>query len=321
MTTAARSSRQAWPDLPYLEWQETRALLHLWAQIVGKVRTACTPWVNHQWHVVLYVTARGLTTSPIPDGTRVFQIDFDFVAQALVILTDDGEERRLPLASGSVADFQQRVLAALAELGIQVRIHGTPNEIPGAIRFRDDRVRRNYNPEQARRFWQALVQVDRVFKQFRTGFIGKVSPVQFFWGSFDLAVTRFSGRAAPPHPGGVPGLPDTIAREAYSHEVSSAGFWPGSGAIDYPAFYSYAYPEPDGFRRSKVRPDSAFFDAAMGEFILPYEVVRSADDPDGVLLDFLQSTYQAAADAAGWRRSALECEMGRPGVPRKLPGV
>jgi len=312
----------AWPALPYDAWKGTCTTLHLWTQIVGKARVAQTPWVNHQWHVVLYVTPRGLTTSPIPYEDRSFEIEFDLRDHGLDIRSSDGGARRLPLTGGgSVADFYGAVLAALAELGFHVRIHGTPNEIPDAIPFREDRTERVYEPEKAQRFHQVLVQVDRVFKQFRTGFLGKVSPVQFFWGSFDLAVTRFSGRAAPPHPGGVPGLPDAITREAYSHEVSSAGFWPGGGAIDYPAFYSYAYPEPAGFRQATVRPDAAFFLESMGEFILPYDSVREAQRPDDLLLEFLQSTYEAAAQASGWNREELECEPGRPRVPRPVRPV
>jgi hypothetical protein len=234
----------------------------------------------------------------------------------LVIQTSDGNARRLPLTAQSVADFYAKVLAALDELDIQVHIQETPNEIPNAIPFSQDHEHSAYDPDYAQRFWRVLLQVDRVFKLFRTGYIGKVSPVHFFWGSFDLAVTRFSGRTAPPHPGGVPNLPDAVAREGYTHEVSSAGFWPGGGAIDYPAFYSYAYPEPQGYRSAAVRPEAACFDQAAGEFILPYEAVRTAGMPEESLLAFLQSTYEAAAKAGGWDRAALECPLGLPGVPR-----
>jgi hypothetical protein len=309
---------EAWPTLPYPPWKETCTTLHLWTQIVGKIRLALTPWINHSWHVTLYVSARGLTTSTIPYGARVFQIDFDLVDHALLARTSDGGEQRLALAPRPVADFHDELMAALAGLGIRVRIHGSPNEVADPIPFRADREHAAYDPEAANRFWRVLVQADRVFKQFRTGFLGKVSPVHFFWGSFDHAVTRFSGRPAPLHPGGVPNLPDRVTREAYSHEVSSAGFWPGGGAIDYPAFYSYAYPVPEGFAAAPVRPKAAFFHQAMGEFILPYDAVRNAPAPDEVLLEFLQTTYEAAANAAGWNRAALECPQGRPGVPRPI---
>jgi hypothetical protein len=293
--------------------------LHLWTQIVGKVRLSRTPWINHSWHTALYLSARGLTTSPIPYGDRTFEIEFDFVAHRLRIRADDREERALPLHAQPVADFYAAVMSALDALDLPVRIHDRPNEVADAIPFPQDRQHAAYDPEYAHRFWRVLVQADRVFKAFRTGFLGKSSPVHFFWGSFDLAVTRFSGRVAPPHPGGVPNLPDAVAREAYSHEVSSAGFWPGGGGIDYPAFYSYAYPEPDGFRATPVEPEAAFFSRELAEFILPYDAVRTADDPDGALLRFLQSTYAAAADAARWDRAALECAPGRIGTPRPVP--
>ena len=236
-----------WPELPYAAWKDTCQTLHLWTQIVGKIRLARTPWLNHSWHVTLYVTARGLTTSPIPDGARTFQIDFDFIDHVLWLRTSDGHFRQVVLKPMTVAEFYADVLHALSELGIAVRINGKPNEIPDAIPFAEDRVHASYDRDYANRFWRILSASNEVFTQFRTGFLGKASPVHFFWGSFDLAVTRFSGRSAPRHPGGVPNLPDSVAQEAYSHEVSSAGFWPGGGAIDYPAYYSYAYPAPDGF--------------------------------------------------------------------------
>jgi hypothetical protein len=307
-----------WPELPTAPWRETYATLHLWTQIAGKIRLARTPWLNHSWHVTLYVTARGLTTSPIPDGNRSFQIDFDFIDHVLRIAASDGAQRQFALAGQSVAGFHAAIMAALAELGISVAINEMPNELPDPIRFSLDRQHASYDPDAVRRLFQILVNVDRLFKQFRTGFLGKASPVHFFWGSFDLAVTRFSGRRAPRHPGGVPHLSDAVACEAYSHEVSSAGFWPGSGAIDYPAFYSYAYPEPAGYRATMVRPDAAFFSEAVGEFILPYDAVRTAAQPDQALLEFLQSSYEAAANAAKWDRDALECVPGRPGVVRSL---
>jgi hypothetical protein len=312
------ASQVPWPELPLAAWRETQATLHLWSQIVGKIRLSRTPWLNHSWHVALYVTVRGLTTSPVPDGARTFEIDFDFIDHTLRVSTSDGAQRRFALAGQSVASFYAAVMAALGELGIKIEIDDMPSELPDPIRFSRDRQHATYDPDAVRRFFQILVNADRVFKQFRTGFLGKASPVHFFWGSFDLAVTRFSGRRAPRHPGGVPHLPDDVACEAYSHEESSAGFWPGSGAIDYPAFYSYAYPEPACFRTTKVKPDAAFFSEALGEFILPYDAVRTSAQPDQELLDFLQSTYEAAADAAKWDRDALECPPGQPRVVRQV---
>jgi hypothetical protein len=312
-------NRQAsWPELPLASWRDTCATLQLWTQIVGKIRLTLSPWLNHSWHVTLYVTARGLSTSPIPYGTRNFDIEFDFIDHVLRISVSDGATRQFALAGHSVASFYARVMADLAELAINVTIDEMPNELPDPVRFSLDTAHASYDADAVRRFFAILVNADRVFKKFRTGFLGKASPVHFFWGSFDLAVTRFSGRRAPRHPGGVPSLPDAVAYEAYSHEVSSAGFWPGSGAIDYPAFYSYAYPEPDGFRNARVKPDGAFFSEALGEFVLPYEAVSTAADPDRALLDFLQSTYEAAANAAKWDREALECGFGRPGVVRPI---
>ena len=314
----SNTTKTPWPELPTAAWRETYATLHLWTQIVGKIRLAKSPWLNHSWHVALYVTPRGLTTSPVPDGNRTFQIDFDFFDHALRISTSDGAHRQFALAGLSVASFYAATLAALGELDIAVSIDEMPNELPDPVRFSVDTAHASYDPDAVRRLHQILVNCDSVFKQFRTGFLGKASPVHFFWGSFDLAVTRFSGRRAPRHPGGVPNLPDTVACEAYSHEVSSAGFWPGSGAIDYPAFYCYAYPEPAGFRAAKVEPDAAFFSEALGEFLLPYDAIRTADDPDKALLDFLQSTYEAAAVAAKWDRDALECDQGQPRVVRQV---
>jgi uncharacterized protein DUF5996 len=305
-----------WPELPYAAWKETCQTLHLWTQIVGKIRLARTAWLNHSWHVTLYVSARGLTTSPIPDGARTFQIDFDFVDQILWVRTSDGQVREVALAPMAVADFHAALFRALAQLGIDVRINEMPSEIADAIPFPEDRVHASYDRDYANRFWRVLARSHEVFAHFRTAFLGKASPVHFFWGSFDLAVTRFSGRSAPRHPGGVPNLPDAVAQEAYSHEVSSAGFWPGGGAIDYPAYYSYAYPAPDGFASARVRPDAAFFSKELGEFILPYDAVRTAPDPRRVLMAFLQSTYEAAADLGRWDRAALECALGAPRRPR-----
>jgi len=307
-----------WPELPTTAWRETYETLHLWTQVVGKIRLARTPWLNHSWHVALYVTARGLTTSPIQDGVRTLQLDLAVIDHLVRVSTSDGAHRQFALAGQSVASFYAAIMAALAELGIHVAIDEMPSELPEPIRFSQDSQHAAYDPDAVRRFLQILVNVDRVFKQFRTGFLGKASPVHFFWGSFDLAVTRFSGRRAPRHPGGVPHLSDDVACEAYSHEESSAGFWPGSGAVDYPAFYCYAYPEPVGFRVAKVKPDAAFFSEALGEFILPYDAVRSAADPDKALLEFLQSSYEAAANAANWDRAALECAPGKPGVVRQI---
>src|SRR6202046_4360731 len=252
-----------WPELPTAGWRETYATLHLWTQITAKILPARPPWLNHSWHVTLYVTARGLTTSPIPDGTRSFQIDFDLIDHDLRISTSDGATRSFALAGQSVASFYAAVMAALAELGIHIAIDEMPSELPEPIRFALDTKHASYDPDAVRRFLQILVNVDRVFKQFRTGFLGKASPVHFFWGSFDLAVTRFSGRRAPPHPGGIPHLPDAVTREAYSHEVSSAGFWPGGGGGDEPCFYSYAYPTPAGFADAAVSPAAARFEPAM----------------------------------------------------------
>ncbi|MDH2383851.1 DUF5996 family protein [Bradyrhizobium sp. CER78] len=310
------TQKTRWPELPTAAWRDSCATLQLLTQIAGKIRLTKSPWLNHSWHVTLYVTARGLTTSPIPDGDRTFQIDFDLIDHKLRISTSDGTERQFALAGQSVASFYAATMTNLKGLGIDVVIDEMPNEVTDPIPFSQDTQHASYDADAVRRFHQILVNCDRVFKQFRTGFLGKASPVHFFWGSFDLAVTRFSGRTAPQHPGGVPHLPDAVAHEAYSHEVSSAGFWPGGGAIDYPAFYSYAYPEPAGYRSTAVRPGAAFFSEALGEFILPYDAVRLAADPDKALLEFLQSSYEAAAINANWDRAALECAPGRPGVVR-----
>ena len=299
---------QQWPQLPLAAWQDTYATLHLWTQIVGKIRMSQSAWCNHSWHVTLYVTPRGLTTSTIPHGARSFQIDFDFIGHQLTIDSDHRARRSLPLESQSVATFYARLMSALDELELPVRIGTTPNEIADAIPFDLDEVHRTYDPEFANRFGRILVQADRVFRKFRARFVGKCSPVHYFWGAPDLAVTRFSGRPAPVHPGGIPNLPDRIAQEAYSHEVSSCGFWPGGGPISYPAFYAYAYPEPPGFAQANVAPDGAFYSADLREFLLPYDRVRESADPDQTVLEFLQTTYAAAADLGRWDRVALECE-------------
>jgi Family of unknown function (DUF5996) len=307
-----------WPKLDFATLRPTADTLQLFTQVVGKVRLERTPWINHSWNVTLYVSARGLTTSLIPGAKIGLELEFDFIAGALVIRTTRPEERRVPLGPGSVADFYAAVMAALDAVGAPTKIDEKPNEMPGAIPFSRDHAPRPYDPAVVLTFWRALLQIDRVFLRFRSRFLGKVSPIHFFWGSFDLAVTRFSGRRAPLHPGGVPNLSDDVTREAYSHEVSSAGFWPGGGGVGEPSFYAYAYPAPDGFAAATVAPAAARFDAGLGEFLLPYEAVRTAPDPDAALLAFLQSTYEAAADRAGWDRAALECAEGRIGIPRPV---
>jgi hypothetical protein len=304
----AHSREEAWPALPLESWSDTCATLHMWVQIVGKIRLTLSPWINHSWSTTLYVTASGLTTTPIPHGDRTFQIDFDFLTHELAIQASDGRADRLPLEPQSVAAFYRRLMDEMESLDLHVNIHKMPNEVSDPIRFDRDESHRAYDREHATRFWRILVQADRVLKEFRSRFIGKCSPVHLFWGALDLAVTRFSGRRAPQHPGGIPHLPDRVTREAYSHEVSSCGFWPGGGAITYPAFYSYAYPEPAGFSAAPLRPDSAFYSAELGEFILPYDAVRQSSSPDQTLLEFLQSTYEAAANLAGWDRASLERE-------------
>jgi len=313
------SKTERWPELPYAAWKDTRDTLHLWTQVVGKVRLALTPWLNHSWHVTLYVTARGLTTSPIPWRGGSCQIDFDFIDHVLWVRTSRGQFRQIMLRPTSVAEFYEDVMIALRELSIDVHITTMPCEIADCIPFEQDTVHAAYDADCANRFWRVLLATSEVFAHFRTGFLGKASPVHFFWGSFDLAVTRFSGRPAPRHPGGVPHLPDAVAQEAYSHEVSSAGFWPGGGGpIGYAAFYSYAYPAPEGFGTAKVNPAQAFFSKELGEFLIPYDAVRTARDPDGTLMEFLQSTYDAAADLAKWDRKTLECGLGERGKVRPV---
>jgi len=303
------STTDAWPPLPFESWADTCATLHMWTQIVGKIRLRGSAPINHGWHSTLYVTSRGLTTSPIPHGLITFQMDFDFIDHVLVANTSAGGVARVALEPKTVAVFYRQLMDALHSLGVDMRIYATPNEVVDPIPFDRDDVHRSYDAGAVNRYWRALVQSDRVFKRFRSGFIGKCSPVHLFWGALDLAVTRFSGRTAPEHPGGIPNLPDRITREAYSHEVSSAGFWPGGGAIAYPAYYAYAYPEPAGFAQSRVAPSQAFYSQDFREFILPYDTVRASSDPDAVLLEFLQSTYVAAADLAKWDRSALESSL------------
>jgi Family of unknown function (DUF5996) len=299
-----------WPELPVAAWESTRDTLHMWTQIVGKVRLALGPMVNHWWGVTLYVTARGLTTSLMPYRDGGVELEFDFHRHVLDIRTTDGEERHVRLEPRSVADFYAETMARLGEVGVVVKIDPRPTEVLVAIPFPEDKTHSSYDAEFAHRFWRSLVQVHRVFSRFRAGFIGKASPVHFFWGAFDLAATRFSGRPAPRHPGGIPNCPDWVAQEGYSHEVSSCGYWPNGGAEG--VFYSYAYPEPAGFPGWAVEPEGAFYDGGLGEFLLPYELVRRAGDPDATLLSFLQSTYEATAELAAWDRAGLE---------RPAPGV
>jgi Family of unknown function (DUF5996) len=305
MPPGSASRTEDWPDLPLAAWRATRDTLHLWTQIVGKIRLAQAPMINHWWQVPLYVTSRGLTTSPMPYGARSFEIDFDFVGQELRIAVDDGRADAFPLVPRSVAAFYAELMERLRALGLAVAIWPMPCEIENPIRFDADEAHAAYDPDYANRFWRALVQATRVLTAFRAGFLGKVSPVHFFWGSFDLAVTRFSGRLAPPHPG-APNVADKVTREAYSHEVSSAGFWPGGAGLEQPIFYSYAYPPPPGFAAAPLAPAAASWNGALGEFVLRYDAVRRAASPDDVLLQFLNSTYAAAAERGQWDRAALE---------------
>ncbi len=299
------SQSEAWPSLPLEEWLDTYRTLHMWAQIIGKVRLNSTVLLNHWWNITLYVTARGLTTSPIPYGRRIFQIDFDFIDHKLIIETSEGARRSIDLAPMSVADFYQASMATLRSLDIEVAIWTTPVEVDERIPFEQDYKHASYDPESAQRFWKILVQADRVFKIFRARYIGKASPVHLFWGSMDLAVTRFSGRTAPKHPG-APNVARSVMIEAYSHEVSSCGFWPGGDPAPYPLFYSYAYPEPQGMRDWPLQPQEARYDDGAGEFVLPYEAVRTSQAPDEMLLTFLQSSYVAAATLGKWDRATLE---------------
>ena len=316
--SATKSEHAAWPELRFAEWRDSGATLQLWTQMVGKLRLALTPWLNHGWQVPLYVTARGLGSSAIHvDGGRLAEVEFDLVAHRLVIRSSDAAERGFALAPMSVAAFYRRFMAELAAIDIRVAINLRPNEVADPIPFPDDETHAAYDPAAVHALWRALVQSDRVFRHFRSAFLGKASPVHLFWGAFDLAVTRFSGRPAPLHPGGIPGLPDAVTREAYSHEVSSAGFWPGSDAYPQAAFYSYAYPAPAGFDAAPVEPAGAVWSAPMGEWLLPYEAVRAAADPDAALMRFLQTSYRAAADLGRWA-PALECAPGEPGRPRAV---
>jgi hypothetical protein len=302
--SAARHPIAVWPELKLSEWEDTRDTLHMWTQIVGKVRMAVTPMVNHWWNVTLYVSARGLTTSLMHWRGRAFEIEFDFIDHVLEIRTADGERQRVALEPRTVADFYAATMRALDDLGMPIRINPRPQEVVEAILFPDDERHASYDAAAANRFWNALVHAERVMSRFRAGFNGKVSPVHHFWGGNDLAVTRFSGRTAPKHPGGVPNCPDWVQEVAYSHEVSSCGFWPGGGSEG--SFYAYAYPQPNGFADWQVEPDAASYDPQLGEFLLPYEAVRTAADPDATLLAFFESTYDAAAELGRWPRAELE---------------
>lgn len=304
----------SWPQLQVEEWSRTRDTLHMWMQIVGKIRMAQAPMVNHWWQVPLYVSPRGLTTSAMPHGDRMFDMEFDFVAHQLHVRCSSGRQRDIALEPKTVADFYRQTMDALADLDLNVTIMPRPVEVEVSVPFADDTENASYDPDCARRFWGQLVAADRVLQQFRARFIGKVSPVHFFWGAMDLACTRFSGRTAPPHPGGAPNCADWVMVEGYSHELSSCGFWPGGSAEG--TFYAYAYPEPEGFAQHPVLPDAAYHDSAAGEFFLPYEAVRTSSDPDATLLDFLQTSYEAAADNADWDRANLEDQPHRRGGPR-----
>ena len=305
-SSPASVNSSIWPPLPLDEWAETYATLHRMMQVVGKIRLACAPMVNHWWQVTLYLTPRGLSTSSMPHGSRTFQIDFDFFDHTLNIDVSDGKRRSIKLRSGPIAHFYGEVMEALSALGVPVRVWSRPAEVENPIPFEQDFEHTIYKPEHAHRCWQVLQQADRVMAQFRSRFSGKCSPVHFFWGGFDMAVTRFSGRRAPEHPGGIPNLADWVTREAYSHECSSCGFWPGGGAVPEPGFYAYSYPEPAGYKEHEVRPEEAYYSDQIREYLLPSEAVRRADDPDRMLLDFFQSTYVAAADLGEWNRAELE---------------
>ncbi len=300
-TAPGLSLRESWPALPLSEWSATRDTLHMWTQMVGKLRMALSPYLNHWWQVPLYVSPRGLTTSAIPYPLGVFEAEFDFIDHELKFSTSRGETKTMRLAPRTVANFYEEFLATTRTLGVDAKLWSMPVEIPNPIRFEQDTTHASYDPEYAQRFWRILVSVESIFKEFRGKFIGKASPVHFFWGSFDLAATRFSGRRAPARPGA-----DRLTQEAYSHEVSSAGWWPGGGEIAAPMFYAYAVPEPDGFREATVRPKQAFYDKQLGEFLVPYDDVRNAANPRAMLLDFLQSTYEAGATLGNWDRAALE---------------
>lgn len=306
-----------WPDIPFKPWAETCAALHLYTQIVGKYRLAHTPWINHSWHATLYVTARGLTTSLVPDGPGV-EIDFDLIDHKVNASAANGNCAQFDLEPMSVAAFHAAFVDLIRNVSGDPAFHGTPNELPNPVPFKKDTAQRPYDAPAVSRFFTALSSIDRVLKEFRTGFLGKVSPAHLFWGSFDLAVTRFSGRPAPLHPGGIPALPDDVTQEAYSHEVSSAGFWPGGGPSEEAAFYCYAYPKPGGFETASIKPASAYWHEGAGEFILPYADVQKSSSPETTLMDFLQSAYETAAELGRWDRATIECPLGQLGTPRPL---
>jgi hypothetical protein len=310
----------SWPQLDYASWKDTCKTLHLWTQIIGKIRLSKEPWANHSWFSTLYVTSRGLGTSAVSDGDRNFSIEFDFISHRLDFYVSDGRCVVFPLQSETVASFYRRVMSVLVELGIETDYSPVPNEMEDGTPFFDDTRHKVYNPDQANAFWLALVPVNNILKTFRSRFVGKCSPVHFFWGSFDLAVTRFSGRTAPPHPGGVPHLPNRVAREAYSHEVSSCGFWPGNDAYPHAAFYSYAYPAPEDFASAKIQGPGAYFHPALREFLMPYDEVRQSADPAEAILDFAQSTYEAAANLGHWDRHSLEESLYRDECVSRRPG-
>jgi hypothetical protein len=308
---------ELWPDLDYDGWAATRNAFHLYSQVLGKIRLTSEPWLNHSWHVPLYLSARGLTTRLMPHpGGKGFEVEMDLLGDAVTVRTTDGGRREMALGPGSVADFHAGIMALLEEAGVPVSIYTVPSELPDPVPFEADTVRRPWDGDAARRFWRAMVSTERVFNRFRARYLGKSSPTHFFWGSFDLAVTRFSGRRAPDHPGGIPGLPDWITREAYSHEVSSVGFWPGSDDSPTPIFYSYAYPGPEGFSRGRVEPKEAFWLDELSEFVLPYDAVRKAERPEGALMSFCHTTYEAAAELGRWDRGSLEVPEGWPRVSR-----
>jgi hypothetical protein len=302
-------TKQNWPQLSYPQLKDTITTVQLWTQIVGKIRLKKMPWLNHSWHVTLYVSPRGLTTQSIPNGDRSFQIDFDFITHQLIINCSSGDRQTMDLYPRTVASFYKELVDKLALLDIEVTIYARPNELDPAIPFAEDEVHQSYDKVQIAHFHKALLTINSIFTQFRAGFSGKCSPVHFFWGAFDLAVTRFSGRRAPLHPGGAPNMPDRVMQEAYSHEVSSCGFWPGSDQFPYPAFYAYCYPTPATFGQQPVKPAEAFYSTEMGEFFLKYEDVRSAADPEKALMDFLETTYVAAANTGNWDRKNLECDF------------
>ena len=298
-----------WPEISFNEWKDTLATLQLYTQIVGKIRLKSLPWLNHSWHVTLYISSVGLTTGSMPYSNGIFEIEFNFIQHLLSIKTSSGINEEIKLYARSVADFYNELFLKLKQADIEIEIYAVPNEIEPAMPFEKDNTHKTYNKEQVKKYWHALIQVHKIFTKFRTGFYGKSSPVHFFWGGFDLAVTRFSGRKAPLHSGGAPNMPVKVMQEAYSHEVSSCGFWPGSEAFPHAAFYSYCYPTPATFSEQPVEPSEAFYSKEMGEFFLLYDVVRTTANPEETLMKFLITTYEAAANTGNWNRAALECDL------------